>query len=378
MTLHPRSARTSASPSARRPRRTRATPPSCSPAGVERCAKKLGEEAVEVVIAAVTQRQGRARSARRPTCSITCSCCCTPPTCALDDVMAELERRTAQSGSHEKASREGAAPDGQRRSRSRAVPPFHQGRVERASRRRADDADGRRTSSGCASLNDPISFEEAEEIYLPLTRLISFYVEAVAGAASRLDAGSSAPTDDKVPFIIGVAGSVAVGKSTTSRILRGAAAALAELAQGRSRDHRRLPLSRTPCSKSAASWTARASRKATTAARFVSFLSDIKSGKPRRQGAGLFAPRLRRDRRARSSPSTGPTSSSSRGSTSCSRASCRRPASRSSSPPISSISRSSSMPTRTTSPPGSWSASGGCARPPSPTRKSPSSTASAR
>lgn len=69
------------------------------------------------------------------------------------------------------------------------------------------------------ALNDPISLAEAEEVYLPLTRLLSFYVEAVQSihsASSRFLGHNGA----KVPFIIGVAGSVAVGKSTTARILR--------------------------------------------------------------------------------------------------------------------------------------------------------------
>jgi len=69
------------------------------------------------------------------------------------------------------------------------------------------------------ALNDPISLAEAEIVYLPLTRLLSFYVEAIQGihhASSRFLGHNGA----KVPFIIGVAGSVAVGKSTTARILR--------------------------------------------------------------------------------------------------------------------------------------------------------------
>ncbi len=68
------------------------------------------------------------------------------------------------------------------------------------------------------SLNDPISLEEAEQVYLPLTRLLSFYVEAIQGIhhASTRFLGTNG---DKVPFIIGVAGSVAVGKSTTARVL---------------------------------------------------------------------------------------------------------------------------------------------------------------
>jgi type I pantothenate kinase len=69
------------------------------------------------------------------------------------------------------------------------------------------------------ALTDPISLSEAEEIYLPLTRLISFYVEA-AQAVHRVSTRFLGTEDTKVPFIIGVAGSVASGKSTTSRILR--------------------------------------------------------------------------------------------------------------------------------------------------------------
>jgi type I pantothenate kinase len=66
------------------------------------------------------------------------------------------------------------------------------------------------------TLNDPISLEEAEEVYLPLARLLSFYVEATHRASTRF----LGTEDRKVPYIIGVAGSVAVGKSTTARIIR--------------------------------------------------------------------------------------------------------------------------------------------------------------
>jgi len=69
------------------------------------------------------------------------------------------------------------------------------------------------------TLSDPISLEEAEEIYLPLTRLLSFYVEAIQHLHSVSTRFLEA-ADQKVPFIIGVAGSVAVGKSTTARILQ--------------------------------------------------------------------------------------------------------------------------------------------------------------
>jgi type I pantothenate kinase len=69
------------------------------------------------------------------------------------------------------------------------------------------------------SLNDPINLDEVVEIYLPLTRLLSLYVAATQGLhdATRRFLGTE---DGVTPYIIGVAGSVAVGKSTTARILR--------------------------------------------------------------------------------------------------------------------------------------------------------------
>jgi type I pantothenate kinase len=69
------------------------------------------------------------------------------------------------------------------------------------------------------SLNDPVSIDEVETIYLPLSRLLSLYVAATQGlfAATRTFLGA---TGGKTPYVIGVAGSVAVGKSTTARLLR--------------------------------------------------------------------------------------------------------------------------------------------------------------
>jgi type I pantothenate kinase len=69
------------------------------------------------------------------------------------------------------------------------------------------------------ALNDPVSIEEVEEIYLPLSRLLSLYVEATQGL-HRATQSFLGTRDGKVPYLIGVAGSVAVGKSTTARVLR--------------------------------------------------------------------------------------------------------------------------------------------------------------
>ncbi len=69
------------------------------------------------------------------------------------------------------------------------------------------------------SLGDPISLEEVSEIYLPLSRLLALYVAATQGLFKATQRFLGAE-DGKVPYIIGVAGSVAVGKSTTARVLR--------------------------------------------------------------------------------------------------------------------------------------------------------------
>ena len=69
------------------------------------------------------------------------------------------------------------------------------------------------------SLHEPISLEEVIEIYLPLSRLLALYVAATQGLFKATQRFLGAE-DGKVPYIIGVAGSVAVGKSTTSRVLK--------------------------------------------------------------------------------------------------------------------------------------------------------------
>src|SRR6267143_805868 len=69
------------------------------------------------------------------------------------------------------------------------------------------------------SLHDRLDMREVEEIYLPLSRLLSLYV-AAAQRLFRAQQGFLGTEDTKMPYIIGVAGSVAVGKSTTARVLQ--------------------------------------------------------------------------------------------------------------------------------------------------------------
>jgi type I pantothenate kinase len=69
------------------------------------------------------------------------------------------------------------------------------------------------------SLHDRLDMREVEEIYLPLSRLLSLYV-AAAQRLFRAQQAFLGTEDTKMPYIIGVAGSVAVGKSTTARVLQ--------------------------------------------------------------------------------------------------------------------------------------------------------------
>jgi type I pantothenate kinase len=68
-------------------------------------------------------------------------------------------------------------------------------------------------------INERIDLEEVAAVYLPLSRLLNLYISTVQDLhrVSATFLGAYAP---KVPYVIGVAGSVAVGKSTFSRILQ--------------------------------------------------------------------------------------------------------------------------------------------------------------
>ncbi|MEW9806193.1 type I pantothenate kinase [Mesorhizobium sp. ZMM04-5] len=71
-----------------------------------------------------------------------------------------------------------------------------------------------------SSLNDPIDLSEVRRIYLSISRLLSAHVEASQLLFRQRRDFFKLPHAIKTPFIIGIAGSVAVGKSTTARLLK--------------------------------------------------------------------------------------------------------------------------------------------------------------
>ncbi|MFK3691823.1 type I pantothenate kinase [Agrobacterium tumefaciens] len=70
------------------------------------------------------------------------------------------------------------------------------------------------------SLDDPIDLDEVRRIYLSLSRLLSSHVEASQLLFEQRNRFLNMADVNKTPFVIGIAGSVAVGKSTTARILK--------------------------------------------------------------------------------------------------------------------------------------------------------------
>jgi type I pantothenate kinase len=107
-------------------------------------------------------------------------------------------------------------------SSSATYSPYHQFTSEEWAKFRADTpltltAD---EVTRLRSLDDPIDLNEVRRIYLSLSRLLSSHVEASQLLFRQRNRFLSLSDVAKTPFIIGIAGSVAVGKSTTARILQ--------------------------------------------------------------------------------------------------------------------------------------------------------------
>ena len=69
-------------------------------------------------------------------------------------------------------------------------------------------------------LGDETDLEEVRQVYLPLTELISMRVHHAGELYRATDQFLGKPQPKRTPFVIGIAGSVAVGKSTTARLMQ--------------------------------------------------------------------------------------------------------------------------------------------------------------
>lgn len=70
------------------------------------------------------------------------------------------------------------------------------------------------------SLNDTVALDDVADIYMPLVRLIDLYYQASQQLYAVTNVFLGSPSASRVPYVIGIAGSVAVGKSSTARILQ--------------------------------------------------------------------------------------------------------------------------------------------------------------
>ena len=128
------------------------------------------------------------------------------------------------------------------------------------------------------SLNEPVSLEEVADIYLPLSRLLNLHVNAARGLTRVRDAFLGRPAA-ALPYVVAIAGSVAVGKSTFARVLQALMA--------RWPDHPRVALVTTDgfllpnrTLEQRGLMTRKGFPESYDLRRMIRFLSEVKSGAP--------------------------------------------------------------------------------------------------
>lgn len=91
-------------------------------------------------------------------------------------------------------------------------------------------------------LNDPLDLIEVSEVYRPLSRLVNQYAISVRETHRRTRRFLKRTEDRPTPFVLGIAGSVAVGKSTAARVMRDMLARWPETPHVQLVHDRRVPL----------------------------------------------------------------------------------------------------------------------------------------
>ena len=173
-----------------------------------------------------------------------------------------------------------AVSDGSRRHRPRgvAVRRARPGRLGRARATETEPPSRPRRSSGCAASATPSTSTRSSRSTCRCRALLSLYVESAGYLHRQQEEFLHQPQPPATPFVIGLAGSVAVGKSTTARVLQ---QMLAHWPATPTSPWSPPTASSTPTPSSSAAGccTARASRSPTTGRALLRFVVDIKSGK---------------------------------------------------------------------------------------------------